>query len=580
MRPAFALLVPVVALSWDFVVAADKPEVAAAVAKIEALGGEIDRENDRPDGAIVTISLVGSETLKDNDLAFLKSLPSLQELYLGNTAISDAGLKHLAGLKKLQVLGLIGTKVTDASMKELAGLEKLEHLRIAATAITDVGLRELTPLKNLQILIPPEGALTDAGLTALGRFRKLRQLDLTQSKITDNGLKELGQLTKLEDLSLSETGITNGGLKELAKLESLTRLDLSGTKITDEGLKELEAIGKLAQLDLSKTGVTDTGIRNLTRFKAIRSVYLAETKTTEAGLKELKQALPNVRFSREAMSGGGGQRPDPEYDVSVAHPAYTERHPSVLFDEAHHNFHTAGGRYKVFADLITNDGYRVTPNRVPFTSESLEECHVLVIANALGGEWSGTREAAAPAFTDAECESVQKWVEGGGSLLLITDHEPFGSAADELGKRFGVEMGKLTTFDAANDTKAGLLFARDKNQLADHPIMNGREPSERVDRVLTFTGQSLKGPPGSVALLKFSETATDRGRGQTRSAAGRAQGIALQQGRGRVIVMGEAAQLSAQVYGNPPQPMGMNVPDCDNRKLALNVMHWLSRLTD
>ena len=54
--------------------------------------------------------------------------------------------------------------------------------------------------------------------------------------------------------------------------------------------------------------------------------------------------------------------------------------------------------------------------------------------------------------------------------------------------------------------------------------MNGRDPSERIDRILTFTGQSLKGPPGSVQLLKFSDTAMDMGFGRERkkvSAAGR-----------------------------------------------------------
>ena len=49
------------------------------------------------------------------------------------------------------------------------------------------------------------------------------------------------------------------------------------------------------------------------------------------------------------------------------------KHPRVLFDEAHHNFHTAGGRYKPFADLMTSDGYEVIPNREKFSREVLEE---------------------------------------------------------------------------------------------------------------------------------------------------------------------------------------------------------------
>ena len=129
-----------------------------------------------------------------------------------------------------------------------------------------------------------------------------------------------------------------------------------------------------------------------------------------------------------------------------------------------------------------------------------------------------------------------------------------------------------------------MLFSRDKGQLGDHAILNGHDPSERVNRVLTFTGQSLQGPPGSVQLLKFSDTAMDTGYGRGPkkvSAAGRAQGVAFKFGKGRVVVMGEAGDLSAQIYGaDPVGKMGMNVPGCDNRQFALNIVRWLTGLAD
>lgn len=276
------------------------------------------------------------------------------------------------------------------------------------------------------------------------------------------------------------------------------------------------------------------------------------------------------------------QLPDPEFNTAVENPAYKKDGPRILFDEAHHNFHTTEGRYKPFVDLLMNDGYRVIRNRQPFTKTSLSNFKVLVIANALGAEEMDDNGADASAFTEEECQAVQDWVKGGGALLLIADHAPFGGAAATLGNRFGVEMSKGFTYDQAHsvtNSPSLLLFSRENKLLATHPITEGRAQNERLNNVQSFTGQSLKGPDDSVAILKLSDTAKDtpnREADSSVSAAGRAQAIALKFGKGRVVVQGEAAMLSAQIAGQNKQKMGMNVPGNDNRQYALNLMHWLS----
>src|SRR6266566_6405596 len=90
---------------------------------------------------------------------------------------------------------------------------------------------------------------------------------------------------------------------------------------------------------------------------------------------------------------------DPNFDAKVVHPAYAKNGPKILFDEAHNNFHTASGRYKPFADLITNDGYQITPNKEKFSAAALKGFNVLVISNALGAARMKMPEAANPAFT-------------------------------------------------------------------------------------------------------------------------------------------------------------------------------------
>ena len=276
------------------------------------------------------------------------------------------------------------------------------------------------------------------------------------------------------------------------------------------------------------------------------------------------------------------QQGDPEFDTSVARPAYKKDGPRVMFDEAHHNFHTSDGRYKPFVDLLLNDGYNVIRNRQPFVKQRLSGFKILVIANALGAEEDDDKGADESAFTAEEITAVAEWVKDGGALLLIADHAPFGGAAAELSKRFGVEMSMGYTFDPENSVAGSptqLLFSRENKLLANHSIAEGRNESERIKLVRSFTGQSLKGPEGSFAILRLSDSASDRPTytDQTSiSAAGRAQAIALKFGKGRVVVHGEAAMLSAQISGAEKRTMGMNVPGNDNKQYALNLMHWLS----
>jgi len=277
---------------------------------------------------------------------------------------------------------------------------------------------------------------------------------------------------------------------------------------------------------------------------------------------------------------------DPDFEAKVAHPAYPKNGPKVLFDEAHNNFHTASGRYKPFADLITNDGYQITPNKQKFSAQVLMGFNVLVISNALGAERMNMPEASNPAFTPEECDVVRDWVKGGGALLLIADHAPMGSANQILADRFAVNMSKMFTVDNQNYDKDSnnpgfIIYTRESGRLADHPITRGRNDSERINKIIAFTGQSLKGPADSFAFMKLADTAADAMPGVNNdpvSAAGRAQGIVMSVGKGRVIVLGEAAMLSAQLAGPNKMPFGMNRPGIDNRQLALNIMHWLSGL--
>jgi hypothetical protein len=299
---------------------------------------------------------------------------------------------------------------------------------------------------------------------------------------------------------------------------------------------------------------------------------------------------------------------DPDFQAVVERPAYPLGGPTVAIDEAHSNFHTATGQYAPLAAMLRSDGYRVVASTRAFDTAAFAGVNVLVIASARNLQAILAGDISKSAFTEQECDVVRDWVRDGGSLLLIADHAPYGNAADSLAQRFGITMGKGWAFDrtASTGITTQLVFSRENGLLGTHPIVSGRDESETVTSIKSFTGQSLSVPAGATVLMKLgamareaptpndldAEDAAARNTDSTRAAfgshssgvAGRAQGLALSFRQGRVVVLGEAALMSAQILrfteGNQQRDtkIGMNVPGTDDRQFALNVFHWLSGL--
>jgi hypothetical protein len=296
-----------------------------------------------------------------------------------------------------------------------------------------------------------------------------------------------------------------------------------------------------------------------------------------------------VGYAELAQRALAQQVNDPNFAVGIVHPAFTTRHPRIGIDGAHRNFHTMDGRYKPFADLMASDGYAVSAAPA-FQAGSLKTIDILVIANAMGESRDGVIGSA---FMPEECDAVRDWVRGGGSLMLIADHAPWGDASVDLARRFNVEMGRGFVMDLkhADGNPTRLVFSLENGLLGEHAIVRGRSHAERVHKVIAFTGQSLSVPANATVLLRISNDATESfdpedqrkieaGLPAGSKLEGRAQGIAMRFGRGRVAVFGEAAMFSAQVATMNGQSfkVGMNVPGTDDRQFALNVVRWLAGL--
>lgn len=284
---------------------------------------------------------------------------------------------------------------------------------------------------------------------------------------------------------------------------------------------------------------------------------------------------------------------DPSFHPVVPSPAYPMgRGPLVLIDEGHHEFHTAEGRYRPFAELLRRDGYRVEPHRGEMSATSLQYARILVIANPVAARnqrnWTLPVN---PAFDQTEVDVVARWVEQGGALLLIADHMPFGGGAATLARRFGLAFtnGFAMREDSATGRMRGTItFRRSDGSLANDPILSAGGAGPAVDSVTTFTGQAfhpidgahvrpLLVMPPHVILLEPDTAWAFRPTTPKRPVTGWLQGALVTHGRGRVAAFGEAAMFTAQLAGKPRRPYGMNAPVAgENATFLLDVIHWLS----
>ena len=279
------------------------------------------------------------------------------------------------------------------------------------------------------------------------------------------------------------------------------------------------------------------------------------------------------------------QKADVSFVPELANPTYQkEKGPVIQIDEGHHNFHTLKGRYQAFAVLLGLDGYQLEAHKGKFTEKSLSKTDILVVSNALHSTNSEHwYKPVLSAFDEHEIEVLTDWVRKGGSLFLIADHMPMGGAAIALAAAFGFQF---TDGFALDTTKRGPdTFARYKGTLLDHIITSGKNDSEYLDSVVSFTGQAfmipeeaeplMVFPEGYVILLPDTAWVFDKTTA-VKDIGGWSQGAVRKFGDGRIAAFGEAAMFTAQVAGPDKIRVGINSDFApQNHQFLLNIVHWL-----
>ena len=212
-RAAFAFLTVNLALVGCVIVRWQIKE--AAIAKIEAAGGSVRREN-------ATWLSNHSQQIHPRLLRFLT--PVFDRVAGVNVApgtwheLSRAVLRFSA----LETLTLSGQEITDDEISRLATLKELWSLSLTETQVTGRTFSSLPTLAHV------EWDARDDSLSHLAACPKLQTLHLRGQAVTNKAAQHLRDTESLQVLEISATRLTKTGLVKLKDHPSLQHVILSG----------------------------------------------------------------------------------------------------------------------------------------------------------------------------------------------------------------------------------------------------------------------------------------------------------------------------------------------------------------
>ncbi len=272
------------------------------------------------------------------------------------------------------------------------------------------------------------------------------------------------------------------------------------------------------------------------------------------------------------------QRPDLDFDLSVANPKYTGENTVLIgVDASHNNLHTINNGFQPFAKLLRADGYQLQSVSI-ITSENLKMLNTFIIANPIHesniGEWKRPVENA---FNVQEIEVLKTFVINGGSLMVIADHMPYAGATNELAKAFGFSYEDGFVMNE-KQVWPPEVYSKKQGNLYETVI------TKNIDSLAGFTGSGLKAPKRAIKIASFPKThkllipevawqfedSTKR-----LDVSDLVMGAIMSYGKGKVAFFTEAAMFTAQIVQDKFK-VGFNSPRApQNKQFVLNVMHWL-----
>jgi len=275
------------------------------------------------------------------------------------------------------------------------------------------------------------------------------------------------------------------------------------------------------------------------------------------------------RWNLDWLQAWTNQKADPNFAINTESQTFPAGEgPVITVDEGHHNAHTATGRFSFVTDILEQDGYVVARSGTAFTAENLAGVEVLMVATPLHGMEDGSLPTLL-AIKDEEVTHLVDWIRGGGSLFLVSDHMPIPGAQDNLLQALGIRGLNGYAVSSQTPESSTIIFRRSDGSLGPHPVIDGLNPSERINSVASLSGFAFQAGddfeplfvlPDAAVSLQVDHWFTPSDDYERIPVGGWWQAALGEIGEGRVALMGEAGMFTAQIRGPDQWANGLSDP--------------------
>lgn len=212
----------------------------------------------------------------------IRNNPSLQDLYIKDSAITGTGFERAFQLQHLKRLYLIYCyRINEIGISYLAKCATLQ-LTLIFENYMESKIEQVRQLPNLVALdVGNCECITKCGVEVISGLTNLKKLILKDASLSSSWqhfnqaeLKNIAKLTNLEYLNLIGTDFNNTLIELLSPLTNLTFLALNGWHLTHEGFETISKnFTKLIELHINICHFEDPGtvnpllaLANLTRL--------------------------------------------------------------------------------------------------------------------------------------------------------------------------------------------------------------------------------------------------------------------------------------------------------------------------